>query len=82
MRRPQHDFKRIITRSPMDKHVKALLLDLLDQGVRMKRTKNGLVIYGTEGRTAGTHMTPSDHRTYSNLVAALRRAGINPTKEN
>ena len=78
MRDTDPDFRRVIKRSPLDDKTKGLLANLVDDGIRMKRTKNGLVIYSPDGEnTVGAHFTPTNpRRTYQNLLAELRRAGI------
>lgn len=47
------------------------------QGFRVRRTKSGYVVYAQDGRrTAGWHRTASDHRARKNLLADLRRIGV------
>lgn len=53
---------------------------LRSQGVRVKETKNGYMAYPPDRSrvTVGWHRSPSDHRWHKNLLAALRRSGIDP----
>ena len=67
--------KKLIQRGVTDKDTRTLLLQLVDDGVKMKRTRKGFLIYGPTG-TASAHTTPSDVRSRANLRASLRRAGL------
>lgn len=48
------------------------------QGFRVRRTRKGFVAYAKDpsGPTVGWHLTPSDHRAIKNLMASLRRIGV------
>lgn len=47
------------------------------QGYRVKATRKGWTVYGKDGVTrVGFHRTPSDHRASKNLVADLRKIGV------
>lgn len=55
----------------------ALLRRVIRDGHRYRWTKCGIVVYGPDGMTAGTHFTGSDRRGIDNFRANLRRMGIN-----
>lgn len=62
----------------MDKQVKALLAEAERQGFTWTATKKGRRYYSPNGVSMVTvHGTPSDIRTYRNLLADFRRAGLN-----
>jgi hypothetical protein len=50
--------------------------DMEAQGVRVTRTKKGLLLRLPDGGTYMKHFTDSDHRGAKNTAAALKRAGI------
>jgi hypothetical protein len=50
--------------------------DVENQGVRVTRTKKGLLLRLPDGSTAMKHFTDSDTRGAKNLAAELRRAGV------
>lgn len=50
--------------------------DMVNQGVRVTRTKKGLLLRLPDGSTAMKHFTESDVRGPKNLAAQLRRAGV------
>ena len=69
--------RRYVANSHLGQETKKLLLGLLDRGVRMRKTKSGLVIYADDGvNTVGTHMGPSDRNAHRSLAADLRRIGL------
>jgi len=50
--------------------------DVENQGVKVTRTKKGLMLRLPDGSTAMKHFTESDVRGPKNLAAVLRRAGV------
>lgn len=63
------------TRGAMD-----LVRQAEEQGLRVKRTKKGYVIYGKTAGMVTVHLTCSDHRAIKNSVAALRKIGFQTTR--
>lgn len=56
----------------------ALAAEAERQGFVVKRSKKGLMIYAKDGeRMVMLHLTNSDCRASKNMVAALRRIGVN-----
>lgn len=66
------------TRISKGRRCGAALADLAErQGYRVKATRKGWTVYGKDGqRTVGFHRTPSDHRAFKNIVAELRKIGV------
>ena len=59
-----------------NRDVRKVILSVLQSGVRYRMTKSGIMFLGpTGGITA--HFSVSDKRGYLNLIADLKRAGIN-----
>ena len=58
--------------------LKSLRRLALDQGWRVVRTSRGEMWYPPQkDRPAVTvHLTPSDHRAHLNMIAQLRRSGL------
>lgn len=58
-----------------NRDVRKVILSVLRSGVRYRMTKNGIMLLGPNGGITA-HFSVSDHRGYLNLIADLRRAGI------
>lgn len=58
------------------KEIRVVIKHLQDQNIRMKRTKNGYLVYLPDGKTQMIHLTPSDHKGHMSLRAAFKRAGV------
>lgn len=61
----------------MDKELKALVKALEQQGFTTRRTTKGHVMVSLNGRVITVFAgTPSDHRSWRNSLAPLKRAGF------
>lgn len=62
----------------MDKELKKLLRELEHQGWRLKTGTRGIMAYPPDKTRpiVAIHRTPSDHRAWANMLAALRRSGF------
>jgi hypothetical protein len=61
----------------MDKDTRKLLKEADAQGFEIRTTRNGHAVVYRDGRRITTFAgTASDHRSYRNGLAALRRAGF------
>lgn len=60
------------------RRAEALARTCEQQGFRVKRTRHGYVAYSKDrnGGSVGWHTTPSDSRAVKNLIADLRRIGV------
>jgi hypothetical protein len=58
------------------KEIRTLLKSLDEQGVNMKRTKNGYLLYLPDGRTESVHLTPSEYKGTLALRASIKKAGL------
>lgn len=74
------DDLRYEIRKNLTGELRDLLLHLLDDGVRMRRTRRGLQVFSDAEHIVQLHFSPSDHRSDKNALAALKRAGL--TKED
>jgi hypothetical protein len=63
------------------KGLRKLLRSLEQQGAHIKTTRNGWMVYPPDKTKPGVaiHGTPSDHRSWANMTAELRRAGFHIT---
>lgn len=63
---------------PLNKQFRDLLKELESQGASIKRTKKGYMIYPPDRgkRAVMIHLTPSDRRSWKNMIAELRRSGF------
>lgn len=60
----------------MNKELRRLVKRLEAQGFACRVTRNGHIVVSHNGRRVATLSgTPSDHRSWKNQLAALRRAG-------
>lgn len=70
----------------MKKDTMKVLAEAERQGFAVRRTRKGHFLVSKDGRPVVTAAgTPSDHRALANLLAALRRAGLQyppPGKHN
>lgn len=59
------------------KQLATLLKDLERQGWRIEPIKKGWMVYPPDSTKRGVtiHKTPSDHRSWANMIATLRRSG-------
>jgi len=61
----------------MDKDTKRLIKEAERQGFTVQRTKRGHLQFRRDGRVVATAAgTASDHRSWKNTIADLRRAGL------
>lgn len=60
-----------------DKQLDGLLKDLESQGFTIERRTRGLFAYSPDKTKApvAIHLTPSDHRSWLNMLSQLKRAG-------
>lgn len=61
----------------MDKNVKRFLAEAEEQGFRLRVLKSGVMYLAPDGISKITvHRTPSDSRSFNNMVGEFRRAGM------
>ncbi|UGL61841.1 HicA-like toxin [Microbacterium phage Franklin22] len=61
----------------MNKHMKDLIKTVEKQGGEVSLTRNGHVQFKKDGRVVATGSgTPSDPRSWKNLLSYLRKAGF------
>lgn len=62
----------------MGKELRKLLDKLEQQGARVEQTKKGLMVYPPDKTKSAVmiHRTPSDRRSWANMISELRRAGF------
>lgn len=61
------------------KELKKLLAKLeREQGARIEKTKSGWMVYPPDKSKPGVsiHGTPSDRRSWANMISELRRSGF------
>ena len=56
--------------------MRSLVRQAEKQGFRVKRTRNGYMIFGKEGGMVTLHLTCSDHRAKRNAESELRKLGL------
>lgn len=68
--------KKRIRRGCTNRAVRDVLLRALDAGATGRFTRNGVMLYGPNGKAASVHFTQSDARSAKNTLADIRSTGL------
>jgi hypothetical protein len=76
MARGRSDDVQAIRLAIRDRKIRELAVKAVQEGVKYRMTKKGVMFYAQDGYSFTIHCTDSDHRAIKNAEARFRKIGI------